>query len=453
MASSGSAFVIGAGSAGCAAAMGLARSGWQVTIAEPGGVGGTCLWAGCVPKKALYVSTGAWDALRRDPRFGVLPGHATLDWNQVMAWKRDAQTGVAGDQEALLATLGIEHVPRPAKFVSSDEVAFADEVRRPDAVVIATGARTIMPDLPGIGLADTSGSALSYRTLPESLVIVGAGYIGAEFAAAYAPLGTTVTLIARGERILPMFDAELAAIAAARLGAAGVEILTRTSVIGLEGRPGRVVTHVADGSGRSSDIASERVLMAVGRKPATEHLDLDAAGIRTDERGRLVLTEAQQTTNPRVWACGDAAGTLQLKPSSELAGRAVARSIASGIPQTVSYASVPSTVFTLPQLAQVGLTEQEAAKRGIAVRTSRQVYATLPAAIIEDERDGLIKLLFAEKDGRLLGAAIAGPAASELIYACALGIRTGATEEDFAETVGIHAAFSEGLNFAALGDA
>lgn len=286
--------------------------------------------------------------------------------------------------------------------------------------------------------------------MPASLTIIGGGHVATEFAAVYALLGTKVTLLVRGPRVLPMFDAELAEVATRQLSAAGVDILTSTRVSEITGRRGAVAVHFTDAGGVVREVTAERALVAIGRHPNVAQLDLAAAGIETNEHGGIVIDDAQRTSNPRVWACGDAAGTLQLKPSSEFAARLVARSIITGVPQPIAYDAVPTTVFTLPELAQVGMTEEVARQQDIPVRVCRQRLETLPAAIIDDERDGLIKLVFSEETGRLLGAAIAAPAASELIYACALGVRLGATVDDFGETVGVHAAYSEGLNFSAL---
>ncbi len=450
MGSGRNAFVIGAGSAGIEAAVGLARAGWDVSIAEPSGVGGTCLWTGCVPKKSLYVTARNYAGLERDPRFGVLPQTAGLDWPAAQAWKRRSQTAVAGDQEQLLAEHDVVHVPGVARFLAPDRLEAHGTEYTPDAVVIATGARTVMPPLPGIELGDTSGSALSYRQVPETLTIVGGGYIGMEFAGAYAPLGSKVTMIVRGPRVLPMFDAETALIATEELRSCGVDVRTGCNVTGLSGERGAVVTHYTDSEGKKHQVTAQHVLMAVGRRANVDHLDLAAGGIQTDDRGRLVLDAAQRTTNPRVWAAGDAAGTIQLKPAAEMAGRLVARSIATGVPEHISYGTVPSTVFTLPQVAQVGLTEEEAGLRGVRCIVRKLPFGSLPAAIIEDRRSGLIKLVFDAEDGRLIGAHIAAPQASELIYSAALAVRAKATEEDMREQVAIHAAFCEGLNFAAL---
>lgn len=443
--------VIGAGSAGIEAAVALAKADWEVHLAEPGGVGGTCLWAGCVPKKSIYVSSTSWQQLSRDPCFGVDPGDSEYDWPRVMSWKRHTQTSVAGDQERMIAENGVDHVRAPAKFASLDEVVIAGKSYRPDAIVIASGARTILPPMPGIELADTSGSALSYPSVPETLTIVGSGYIGMEFAAAYSVLGTKVTVVEHNARVLHMFDPDVVRIAVDQLGKLGVTFHTASRVESLTGERGNVTTRFTDGDGNVRELRADRVLMAVGRRPNTDRLDLDAAGIQTDAHGRLVLDPSQRTTNPRVWAAGDASGKIQLKPAAEMAGRAVAKSILTGTPVPIDYGSVPSTVFTLPQLGQVGMSEEDAQTAGIAHHVRRLPFDSLPAAIIDDVKQGLVKLVFADDDGRLLGAAIAAPVASELMYACALGVRTRATEADFCETVGIHAAYSEGLNFAALG--
>ena len=244
------AFVIGAGVAGVEAGRRLAEAGWHVWTAEPGPIGGTCVWAGCIPKKAMWESARVLRLARDSGEFGVRAADAPYDWPQVLAWERQSERTYAGDQEAIMSGYGIEHVGAAAKFVSADEVEAGGETYRPDAFIIATGSRTVMPKLPGIELAGSSSDALTYPELPSSLVIVGGGYIGMEFAAVYASFGTKITLIQHAARVLPPFDADAAAVAEARLRGLGVEIVTGAGVTALEGSPGDVTVRYAATSER-----------------------------------------------------------------------------------------------------------------------------------------------------------------------------------------------------------
>jgi pyruvate/2-oxoglutarate dehydrogenase complex dihydrolipoamide dehydrogenase (E3) component len=444
-----SAFVIGLGVAGIEAARTLARAGIEVRAAEPGPVGGTCVWAGCIPKKALWVSAQLRQAANDGARLGVDGSVAPTIWPNALAWERQAEQTYAGDQEALLEKDGIEHIDAPARFVSPDAVTAGGATFEPDAIVICTGSQTVMPPLPGIELCDTSSAALVYPEVPASLVIVGGGYIGMEFAAAYAPFGTKILVIEHAPQMLPTFDAEAVAVAVGRLHDLGVKTVTGARASAIEGKPGELTVRYAEGDGRERTAAAERVLVAVGRRPNVERLDLAAGGVDVDERGRIVMDVAQRTSNPKVWVAGDAAGTLMICPAGYYAGETVARSIAGGTPVSTDYSAIPSTAFSDPPVSSVGLTEAAARVAGIDYEVRRSTFEFLGAGIVTGRREGLVKLLFAKDDGRLVGGHVAGPTADDLVYPLALAIRTRNTAADLAACVGIHPGYCEAIYFAA----
>jgi len=445
----GSVFVIGSGSSGTGAARALVRSGWDVTVAESDKVGGTCLWRGCMPKKALYHAA----RLRRESRaadgFGLGTCSPTFDWQAVLAWKWHAQETYAGDQEGILEGLGIRLIKAPARFLSPDEVECDGERFAPDHVIVATGSRSVVPDIPGAALADVSNDALGYPDPPSSLVIIGGGFIGMEFAGIFSAFGTRITLITSADRPLDMLDEDTSAIAIARLTKAGVRFHASSRVIGIEGTRGDLTVHFTD-NGIERTAHAERVLMAVGRAPAIEGLDLELAGVESDGHGKIVVDTHLRTTNPRVWVAGDASGGYMQTPVASYEGRTVAESIDSGSPIPLDCSALPTTCFTDPQLAQVGMTEHAAAAAGIAYRIGTTKFEFLGAAIVDDERDGLVKLLFSSDDDRLIGAHIAGPTASDLIWALAVALRCGATSETLRSVPGIHPAYCEALNWAAF---
>ncbi len=450
MSDKGHVFIIGAGSAGKSAGRALAGSGWRVTMAENDRAGGTCIWRGCMPKRALHHSAMAYRDVSRAESFGVLADNVRFDWQSVLAWKWHAQETYAGDQESVIAESGVELVTEAARFVSPDEVEARGETYRPDAVIIATGSVPSLPPVEGVEHADTSDDALRYPELPRSLAIVGAGYVAMEFAAVFASFGCEVTMLARSDTFLGREDPEIAAVVLRALEAEGVRLVTGASLAGFAVAEGGVKTHVTAKDGSSSgEILTERVLLATGRRPALDGLELERGGIELGDRGKLRLDSALRTTNPRVWAAGDAAGGLMHTPVAGYEGRVVAASIDSGTAVEPDYSAVPSVVFTLPTIARVGLTEAEAHAKGIACSVHRQTFEYSGAAIIDDERDGLVKLVFAEDDGRLLGGQIAGPPAPDLVYALAVAVRKGATADDLKDTLGIHPAYSELVNWAA----
>jgi pyruvate/2-oxoglutarate dehydrogenase complex dihydrolipoamide dehydrogenase (E3) component len=444
----GNIVVIGSGAAGTGAARTLSSAGWNVTVVERDRAGGTCLWRGCMPKKALYNAARALRNVSRSEMFG-LEGDATVDWQTVLAWKWHSQETYAGDQEAGFADHGIRLLKGDARFVATDALDVDGEGLSFEHAIIATGSEPVMPPITGIELADTSTDALSYPEPPSSLLVVGGGFIGLELAAVYASFGTEVTIITSAVRPLEMLDEEVSSVPLRRLERMGVTLHASCRLEGLSGSPGAVTAEFSDADGDVHGRTWERVLVAVGRKPSLADLDLSAAGVEVDGRGGIVLDTSHRTTNPRIWAAGDAAGGKMQTPIANYQGRTVAHSIDSGKAVEIDTSAVPTCLFTTPQVAQVGLSEAQAHAAGIEVSVGRASFEFLGAAIIEDERDGLVKLLFAEEDGRLVGAHIAGPTASDLVYAMAVAMRCGATRDTLRATTGIHPAFCEALNWAA----
>jgi len=436
--------VIGGGTAGNAASRSLAAEGLSVAVAEPGKVGGTCVWNGCMPKKALYNSAQVYRDVVRAEEFGVLASGVEVDWPSVLAWKWHVQETYAGDQEGIMASRGIRHLNAPARFLSPTEVAVGDAVFEPDAVVVATGSRAILPPIPGAELADTSDDALRYSEVPESLAIVGAGAIAMEFAGIYASFGTKVTVLVRDD-VLAAFDQETVVIAISMLEGLGVTFIRRASVTSVSGMAGDLTVHYTGPAGETA-LQAQRVLMATGRRANMDDLGLDVAGVELDEHGRPVLDSALRSTNPRVWFAGDAVGKMMHTPVANLHGHAVARSIISGEPQPVDTSAMPTACFTVPVLAQVGLSPEEADQRGIPYRIVRGTPEYVGQAIITDHREGLLKIIVAE-DGTILGAHVAGHSAAEIVYTYAIAVHAGLTIGQLAATRAIHPSLAEVINW------
>jgi pyruvate/2-oxoglutarate dehydrogenase complex dihydrolipoamide dehydrogenase (E3) component len=444
----GSVVVVGSGAAGRACARSLARSGWHVTLAEKDRWGGTCLWRGCIPKKALYHSARLARDLRSAEQFGVRCGSVEVDWQSVLAWKWHAQETYAGDQRALLTAAGIDLAEGTARFVAEDAIEVDDRHVRFDHAVIATGSRASGLAVPGAELTDTSDDALRYPELPRSLTIVGGGFIAMELAAVFGSLGTTVSVLTRPDRVLDMLDAELATIAARRLDDLGVAVATGCSVGAVSGSPGALTVTATDASGNELRVDAERVLVATGRTPVLDGLELDAAGVAVDDKGRLVLDAHARTTNPRIWAAGDVTGGQMHTPVANYEGRVIAQAIDSGHPGFADCADVPITCFTYPELATVGLTEADAAASGTQVEVRRVHGGEIGAGVIEEWRDALVKVVFDAESRRVLGMQAAGPTASDIIYAGAVAIRTGMTAEQLGDTLAVHPSMADAFYYA-----
>jgi dihydrolipoamide dehydrogenase len=372
-----------------------------------------------------------------------------VDWSEVLAWKWHVQESFAGDQDALLVDRGIRLLKGSARFISADQVAVGDEVFAPDHIVIATGSVPVIPAVPGAHLADTSEDALRYASPPQSLVIVGGGFIAMELAGIFASFGTRIDVVERGPRVLSMLDPALASVATSRLVEMGVRFHTEVTLEEISTDDDGFVVHLKDQGQRAEEVACERVIFASGRRPAIDDLDVVAGGVHLDAHGRPLLDASLRTSNPRVWACGDAAGGMMQTPVASLQGQTVALSIATGTPHIADLRAVPIACFTTPQLATVGLTADAARQSGISVKVHRIDSDSIGAAIADDERDSFAQLIIGEDDGAVLGAQIAGPTASDIIYAAAVAIRAGLTAEELQGVIGVHPSYAEAENYAA----
>ncbi len=365
------------------------------------------------------------------------------------------QHAYVGDQRADFARRGIEFVPGTAHFVAPDVIAVDDsdggaEVAgrswRPDAVVIATGSEPVMPTVAGIELADTSTDALGYAERPSSLAILGGGYIAMEFAGIYASFGTKVTILARGDRLLSRFDREAVDVVRVGLEGLGVEFRFDASLERVEAGGGGLRLSLRARDGGTSQLTAERLLTATGRRPALAGLGLENAGVRL-VGGRPVVDESLRTSDPHIWVAGDAAGGIELTPVAALEGGSVARSLLAGRELPIDLRAMPTTCFAVPELAQVGLTE-EAARAAHApghVTVARGDFEYVAQAIISEQTAGLVKVV-AGPGGQILGAVVAGPHAAELIYPFALAVRAGVSVDQLRATHAIHPSLSEALN-------
>ncbi|MFN2420456.1 MAG: dihydrolipoyl dehydrogenase [Gemmatimonadota bacterium] len=448
--------VIGAGPAGYVAAIRAAQLGFKVACIEREFLGGTCLNVGCIPSKALLDATEhlAW-IQEGASKVGIKVGSVDVEWPTMQKHRQkvvDASTkGVA----YLFKKNKIEHVEGEGGFVEPGliEVTARDHARRvrAQAVVIATGSAPIaLPETPFDGdrvISSTEGLALG--DIPESLLVVGGGYIGLEMGSVYRRVGSNVTMVEALDSILPGMEADLAKEASKIFQKQGIEIRTGTKVIGAKVGAGGVQVGLAGPDGVVKTLSASRMLVAIGRKPVTNGLNLDRVGVETDKKGFIVVDEGFRTKAKNVYAVGDVIGGKMLAHKGMEEGVVVAERIA-GRDSAMDYAPIPGVVYTHPEIATVGLSEKEAKEQGHEIVVGRYPFSANGRARCMNETAGFVKIVADAKTDRLLGCHILGARAGDLMQELVGVVAYRGSAEDVALLVHAHPSLSESIKEAAL---
>ncbi len=468
--------VIGSGPGGYVCAIRCAQLGLKTAIVErQPHLGGTCLNVGCIPSKALLHSTELFQQAAHGAAHGLVFEGLRADLGRMLRRKEAVVDQLRKGVHTLVARRGIDIHEGTGSFVAADTVA----VRSADGgsrtlkgrhVVVATGSvpaelpflkpdlfeaaprivRAKLGSLPVVTLigAVTSTEALSFAAVPESLLVIGAGAIGLELGSVWARLGSKVTFIEFLPTIAAGTDEDVSRLAERIFRKQGMVFHTATRVTGCE-RTGERVAVAAEQQGGSVRFEAEKVLLAVGRKPCTEGLNLGAIGLATDGQGRIPV-EGYRTRVAGVWAIGDVIAGPMLAHRAEEDGVAVAEAIASGRPAHADYRRVPAVIYTHPEIASIGLTERAAREAGVAVRTGVFPLLANGRALAQGAADGMAKVVADAASDRLLGAVIIAPGASEMIAAVAAHMEYGGSAEDLAGTIHAHPTIGEALKEAAL---
>lgn len=407
--------VIGAGAGGLSVAAGASQMGASVALFERGAMGGDCLNVGCVPSKALLAAAHAAHAARSAGRFGLDATVGEADWRRVREHVRGVVAALAPmDSVERFEGLGVRVIRADARFVGPREVEGGGVRLRARFVVIATGSAPAVPAIPGLAEVPylTNETVFDLERRPEHLLVLGGGAIGCELAQAHARLGCRVTLLEAGA-ILGSEDPEAADVVRHALVRDGVALREGVAVSAAGSGPGGVTVTLRTG-GAPASVAGSHLLVAAGRRPVFDGLDLDRAGIALGDRGRLVLDRRLRTTNRRVFAVGDAAGGPQFTHLAGSHAGVVIRNALFRLPAKADHAGVPRVTFTAPELAQVGPTEAELRAAGARFGVLRWPFADNDRAQAERSVDGFVKALVAP-NGRILGATVVGDAAGDLI--------------------------------------
>ena len=448
--------VIGAGPGGYVAAIRAAQLGMKVACVEKeAALGGTCLRIGCIPSKALLDSSELYEkALEGLEVHGVKVSGVELDLAAMMRRKDKVVKGLTGGVASLFKKNGVKHVRGSARIAGPGAVT----VSAPDAgtletknILIATGSEPT--PLPGVGFDGehviNSEEALSFDAVPKRLLVVGAGAIGLELGSVWARLGAKVKVVEFMDRIVPTMDKEVGATLQKVLAKQGLSFQLSASAksVTVDGK-GEASVEI-DAGGKTTTETFDKVLVAIGRRPYTAGLGLDAAGVKLDPKGRIVVDEHFRTSVAGIYAIGDVIPGAMLAHKAEEEGIACVETLA-GQAGHVNYAAIPAVVYTWPEFAAVGLTEEECVEKSIAVNIGKFPLFANGRARAMEERDGMVKMIADAKTDRVIGVHILGPRASDMIAELALAIEFGASAEDVARTCHAHPTLPEAVKEAAL---
>jgi dihydrolipoamide dehydrogenase len=443
--------VIGAGPGGYAAALRAAQLGARVVLIERDELGGVCLNQGCIPSKALLRSVEVYRCALEGDRFGVTAPGVQLDWSVAQARKREVVRTLVRGAQRRLDHAGVEVVRGEARLVSADSVDVKG-LGQIDArhFIIATGSHPVRPPIPGLELPGVmdSQTALDLEDLPHSVCVIGGGAIGVEFASLFGGAGVEVTLVEMLPHLLPAMDRSLGQGLRRSLERQGVTVLTATQVTRVEAADGALRATLLSGSGQRH-LQTERVLCAAGRRPNVEGLGLGAAGVVFDRSG-IAVDERMRSNVLTIYAIGDVAqGRWQLAHVASSEGLVAAENLC-GHNTRMRYSAVPACVFSSPEVASVGLSEEEAREREASVKVGTFPLSGSGKALTEGEPEGVVKVVSEGKYGQVLGVHAIGPHVSEVIAEGVLAITLEATVDEFATTIHPHPTVSEALAEAAL---
>lgn len=439
--------VIGGGPGGYVSAIRAAQLGGKVVLIEKKHLGGTCLNIGCIPSKALLYAASLYEKITQAKKLGILADHLRVDMGVLSKHRDQTVLQLRKGVEFLLKKNQVEVITGEGRLLKGRVVRVGSRELRARNVILAYGSVVKRILIPGLDSYITSDEALSNSELPESILIIGAGAIGMEFAYFYHTLGVRTIVVEIMPQILPGIEEEIAGELHAAFRRKGVQIYTNSRVKSAERKGQHWVLTVAGPEGEET-VEVAQVMMAVGRAPATSGQGLEELGIKMD-RGFILVDQQMQTSLPGVYAIGDIVPGPQLAHKASAEGKVAAENCM-GIPSKMDYRAVPTCIYTEPEVASVGLREQEAREKGYDVRVGRFPYSALGKGLAMGERYGLFKIVSEAKYGEILGVHIVGPQATELIAEAVTAIISEATVEELAHSIHPHPTLSEGLYEAAL---
>ncbi len=442
--------VIGGGPGGYACAIRCAQLGLRVGLVEEQSLGGVCLNWGCVPTKALFAATHLIAHAGTAAEMGIEFGAPQIDVSQLAKWKDGVISTLVSGIDTLLTKNGVEVFTARGRLDGPHAVALSTgETLSADRIVLATGSIPI--EIPGFSFEDpavwSSDDALALTEIPERLAVIGGGVIGLELASIYSRLGSTVTILELLPEILAIIDLDRRTVSTLKrsLKLQGIDVRTKTAATSIETKSEGVVIHTAE----DETIPADRILLAVGRRPNTADLGLESVGIEPDRRGTIPVDGQLRTTADGVYAIGDAAPGPMLAHKASAEGVALADALAGHEMRSFDYDVIPQAIFTDPEIASVGLSEQRAKEQGHEILVGRFPYAALGKALGMRQSEGFFQVVADASDHRLLGVQIIGAEASDLISEASIAVENSLSLEVIADAVHAHPTLPEGLKEAA----
>jgi dihydrolipoamide dehydrogenase len=444
--------IIGAGPGGYVAALKAAQLGAQVTVIEDTEVGGTCLNRGCIPTKALVASSEALHKAKNLDEFGIeVTGDINPNISKIMERKNKVVSTQVKGIRSLFKSWGINLIEGRGMILTPEKVEVqkednTTEIIETDKIIIATGSRPAqIPIFPFDGEhIMSSDDALNIKSIPKSLIIIGAGVIGCEFACIFKELGTEITMVEMMPRAVSTEDPEISEILEKELKKKKIKLLTGVKVDRVEGQHDGIHVHLADGK----ELVAEKLLVSIGRALNTENIGLEAVGIKKGARGEILVNEKMETNIEGIYAIGDVTGGILLAHMASKEG-IVAAYNACGIEKKIDYSVVPAAIFTSPEIGSVGLREHQAKDKGINIKTGHFQFRALGKAHAMGEIAGMIKIIADADTDKVLGVHIIGPHASDLVHEGALAMKAGLTTKEVADMIHAHPTLAEGLMEAA----
>ena len=436
--------VIGGGSGGIASARRAAQYGARVAVVEAARLGGTCVNVGCVPKKVMWNAAGIAESLHHAADYGFDLGEVRFDWPRLVQARHAYIERLNGIYGRMLDDSGVTLLRGHARFAGPDAVTVGDATYRARHILIAAGGRPDVPDLQGAELGIDSDGFFALTEQPRRVAVIGAGYIAVELAGVLRALGSAVTLAIRGQTVLRSFDALVQESVTGHLETAGITLERGFVPAGLERRADGIAVLAADGRAVSG---FDCVIWAVGRRPCSDALGLETAGVATDADGHIPVNAFQDTNAPGIHAVGDITGRAPLTPVAIAAGRRLADRLFDGQTERyLNYDDIPSVVFAHPPVGTVGLTEAQArAAHGDAVRVYTTRFTDMYYALGSHKPQTVAKLVCVGADERVVGVHVVGRGADEMTQGFAVAVKMGARKRDLDDTVAIHPTASEEL--------
>ncbi|CAA0088824.1 Glutathione amide reductase [Zhongshania aliphaticivorans] len=432
-------FVIGAGSGGVRAARMSAGFGAKVAIAESRYLGGTCVNVGCVPKKLFSYAAHYGEDFSDAKGFGWDSSVSALDWPRLRDNKTKEIERLNGIYGRLLTNAGVDLINGHASIVDATTVAIDGVHYKAKRILIAVGGWPFIPNIPGRELAISSNELFYLDTLPKHAVVVGGGYIATEFAGILHGLGVNVEQIYRKDLFLRGFDTEIRAQLADEMTAKGVKLRFNENVTAIAEQDGQFLVSLESGE----TLLTDKVLYATGRKPLLEGLGLENTEVQLNDKGYIAVDQGFQTSEPSIYAVGDVIGGMELTPVALAEGMNLARRLFKDDQRILDYNYIPTAIFSSPNLATVGLSEEEARERydNISVFTSR--FSHLKHTLSGNQTKTFLKLIVDNETDKVIGAHMMGDDSGEIIQGLAVAIKAGATKADFDSTIGIHPTVAE----------